>query len=325
MEFNTPWLIVVALVGALLWIVDFWNWGKRSPFVFPLSSAGVKRPVQLIRSALFLAGLVGWGMLSFAIMQPRTSQKISPQTRKVNDIFFVLDISRSMLAIDLPPNRLEVAKKKIQQFVDLRPQDRIGVVVFSEKVFTLLPLTTDNDLVKKMVAKIEVGFLGSGTNMGDALALAVGRAAESETKNKVIILLTDGVNNVGNMDPIQAAELAKDNRMKVYTIGIGTDDSARLPIGRGVFGTQYQMIPGGSIDLKTLETISQTTGAKSYVARSEGALEEILQEIERLERTDIKTRSQVVYNEHYYFYLLMGVGLLGVAEGARRFVLREFA
>ncbi len=325
MEYSSHWAPLIGLAALLAWSIDYWKWRGKTQFVLPsIQNLHVKRNTFL-RFCLYLGGVSGLVLIIYASAGPRLPQSFNPGTIKVNDIFFTLDVSRSMLAIDLPPNRLEVAKKKILDFVQLRPKDRIGVVIFSEKVFTLLPLTIDHSLIQKMVKTIDVGLLGSGTNIGDALAVTIGRALQSETENKIIILLTDGVNNVGNMAPIQAAEVAKENGIKVYTIGIGTDNNAKLPIGRGFFGTQYQMIPGGSIDLKTLEKISEITGARTYVAKSEGSLEEILKEIERLERTDIKSNSQVVYDEKYYGYLLWGLFLFLLVESIRRFWVREYA
>jgi hypothetical protein len=158
---------------------------------------------------LFFVGVAGWAFLSYSLMQPRKAQKFSPSNIEVNDIILCIDVSRSMLAEDIKPNRLEVAKDRIREFVKMRPTDRISVVIFSEKVFTLLPLTTDPVLVDQVLSEISIGYLGSGTNIGDGLALSVARAVNSETKNKVIVLLTDGVANVGTMTPIQAAEEAK--------------------------------------------------------------------------------------------------------------------
>ncbi len=196
-------------------------------------------------------------------------------------------------------------------------------MILNQIDWRLLPLTTDPSLVDKVIADIKIGFLGSGTNIGDALALAVARGQNSQTKNKVIILLTDGVNNVGNMPPLDAARTAKDYNMKVYTIGLGTTKS-RLPIGRDAFGRQqYQNIPGGSIDIKTLDEISKLTGGKSFMADSENSLNEILSEIQKLEKTKINSSNQVVYDELFFPYLLFGVLLFLLSDLMKRFLLRE--
>ncbi len=322
MEYQTPYILILSLSVTVLWALDFWKVFQKAQLRIPFKN--IKKTTSYYRLGIFILGLLGWLFISYASMTPRKALKFLPGNIKVNDIFFVVDVSRSMLADDLRPNRLEVAKKKLREFAALRPTDRIGIVMFSEKVFTLLPLTTDPQLVDQMLADIRVGFLGSGTNIGDALALAVGRAEASETQNKVIVLLTDGVNNVGNIDPMKAANMAADYNIKVYTIGLGTiGDGARIPIGKNAFGSQYQSIPGGSIDLKTLRDISEKTNGKSYMADSEGSLKEILSEIQELEKTEIKSQGQIVYEEKFLYYFLIGLGLLFMAEIIRKFIIRE--
>lgn len=323
-EFKNFEYLLIAIIACILWSLNYWNVFTKAQLVFPYKMKSSKNNSILFKRLLvFILGLVSWFSISIALTGPRIPLKFSPSEIEVNDIFFVLDVSRSMLADDLEPNRLEVAKRKLREFVKLRPKDRIGVILFSERVFTLLPLTTDSEVVDRVIDDIQIGFLGSGTNIGDGLALAVARAAQSETKNKVIILLTDGVSNVGNMTPLQAAEVAKEFKIKVYTIGIGTDESARLPIGNSRFGQRYVSIPGGSIDMKTLQDISKMTGGKSYYAKSEASLKEILGEIEKLERTEIKSDNKIIYKELYYGYLLFGVLLFVFVDAIRRFGYRE--
>jgi Ca-activated chloride channel homolog len=324
-EFKTPYLLWIGVLAALLWSLDYFKIFSRTKLYFPVQNRKMSWMKQALRAGLFLAGLAGWASLSYSLMQPRKAQKFSPSNIEVNDIILTIDVSRSMLAEDILPNRLEVAKNKIREFVRLRPTDRISVIVFSEKVFTLLPLTTDPALVDQVLAEISIGYLGSGTNIGDGLALSVARAVNSETKNKVIVLLTDGVANVGTLTPLQAAEEAKKHGIKVYTIGLGTDKDAKIPVGNGFFGTQYQLIPGGSIDYKTLEEISNLTGGKFYPAKSEKALEEILHDIQNLEKTEIKVNHQIVYDEQYYHFLLMGVALIFGVELSRRVFLKDVA
>lgn len=321
MEYKSVWLVVFGLIYLLIWTIDFWKVFQKPQLVAPLSFT--KSKFRLSKVLVYSVGFVGLLYISYALMGPRKALKFSPANIKVNDILLVVDVSRSMLAEDLRPNRLEVAKKKLREFAALRPTDRVGVIIFSEKVFTLLPLTTDPALVDQILSEIRVGFLGSGTNIGDALALAVGRAQESKTKNKVIVLLTDGVNNVGNMTPSQAADLAKDFNIKVYTIGLASSNDAKLPIGNGIFGKRYQKIPGGSIDLETLRMISQKTNGKSYYAQDPDSLSEILLEIQNLEKTKIKNNSQIVYDEKYWDYLLIGFLLYLLAELLKRFYIRE--
>ena len=323
MEFKNPLLMWVGVVAGLMWALDYWKVFQRAQLYFPPSQSKFALWKQGLRVLLFLAGIAGWAYLSYSLMQPRKPQKFSPSNIEVNDIVLCIDVSRSMLAEDIRPNRLEVAKERIREFARMRPTDRISIVIFSEKVFTLLPLTTDPALVDQVLSEISIGYLGSGTNIGDGLALSVARAVNSETKNKVIVLLTDGVANVGTLTPIQAAEEARKFGIKVYTIGLGTDSDAKIPVSNGVFGTQYQLIPGGSIDYKTLREISDLTGGKFYPAKSEGALKEILGDIQKLEKTEIKVNHQIVYDEKYYIYLLIGVAILFGVEVLRRLLLKD--
>ena len=325
MEFKYPHLLWLGVVAGIMWALDYWKVFQRAQLYFPQGQSPFAWWKKTLRIVLFTAGAVGWAYLSYSLMQPRKPQKYSPSNIEINDIVITIDVSRSMLAEDLKPNRLEVAKEKIREFTRLRPTDRISVIIFSEKVFTLLPLTTDPTLVDKVLSEISIGYLGSGTNIGDGLALSVARAVNSDTKNKVIILLTDGVANVGTLTPIQAAEEAKKYGIKVYTIGLGTDGDAKIPVGPGVFGTQYQLIPGGSIDYKTLKEISDLTGGKFYPAKSEEALREILTDIQKLEKTEIKVNHQIVYDEQFYYYLLLGVAILFGVEVLRRLLLKDVA
>ncbi len=321
MEYNALGYSLIGLIVCILWSLDFWKVYQKPQLVLPVGNVG--RNFSGFRLLVFIVGIVGWLLISFAMTGPRKPLKFMPSNIEVNDIFLVVDVSRSMLADDLEPNRLEVAKKKLREFAALRPTDRFGIIMFSEKVFTLLPLTTDPELVNQVLSDIRIGFLGSGTNIGDALALAVARGQNSKTKNKVIVLLTDGVQNYGSMTPLKAARTAKEFGMKVYTIGLGTIKS-KLPIGRDARGNvQYQNIPGGSIDIKTLKEISKITGGKSFMAGSENSLKDILLEIQKLEKTKIKSQSQVIYDELFFIYLLWGVLILGGTEFVRRFGLRE--
>lgn len=320
MEIRYYWPLIIGLILLIAWSLDYWKvFVKTKLYV----TGDARAQNSLFRFLNYLLGLVALALISFSTTLPRKQLKIIPGSIEVNDIFLTMDVSRSMLAEDMKPNRLEVAKEKLREFAALRPTDRIGVIIFSEKVFTLLPLTTDSSLIYDIISDINVGFLGSGTNIGDALALSVARLHESETKNKVVVLLTDGVNNVGNMTPIAAAEVAKKFGIKVYTITLATDKDAKLPVGQGFFGMQYQTIPGGSYDLKTMKDIADITGGRTYMATSQNSLKEILDEIQKLEKTEIKSNSQAVFEELYFTYLLWGIILFVAHEILRRVVLRE--
>ncbi len=321
-EFQHPLFVIIGIAGLIFWLISFFYIFKKPQVYIPKKYRIQGLPY--LRIMLFIMGLVGWLYISFALMGPRRPMGLDKNTIEVNDIYIVLDLSRSMLAEDLKPNRVEAAKQKIHDFVALFPKDRIGVVIFAEKVFTLLPLTTDLNLITKMVDQIKLGPLGDGTNIGDALALATGRLIQSLAKNKVIILLTDGVSNVGALTPIQAAEMAAAQKIKIYTIGIGGDRDARIPVGPNMFGVQrYQMIPGGSVDAKSLKEISSMTHGLSFMAADNKALQNVLGEINKLERTEVEHSGKIIYEELYFKFLLIGIVLFLFCELLRRVALKE--
>ncbi|MBT3980936.1 MAG: VWA domain-containing protein [Bacteriovoracaceae bacterium] len=324
MEYKHVGYAIIGIAGAIIWTIEYFKIFKRPELHFP-QSVQKSRKGSFTRWSLFLLGLISWGLLSFALMQPRKPTSYTENEIEVNDIFFVVDVSKSMLAEDFVPNRLGVAKEKIREFIKMKPADRLGIIMFSERAYTLLPLTTDISLIDQVIDQIKIGFLGSGTNIGDALGLAVAREALSEAKSKVVVLLTDGVSNVGNLTPIEAAKQAKEQGVRVYTIGMGSDKKARMPIGgtNSIFGQRYQYLPGGSYDLKTLKEIADITGAKAYVARDKKALKSVLDTINKLEKTKIKTHNQVVYQELFFNFLLAGVIGLILTESLRKLALKE--
>jgi Ca-activated chloride channel homolog len=322
-SYNNIYLGFLGLIGLIFWMISFTFKFRKSEITLP--SKYIKKSSNIFRLAIGIIGITAWLLISYSLTGPKKPLGHTKNKIEVNDIFFVVDVSRSMLAEDFIPNRLEAAKQKIVDFVSLRPTDRIGIVIFSERAFTLLPLSTDLDLIKRVTKEeIKIGFLGSGTNIGDALGLAVARGAQSLAKNKVIILLTDGVSNNGNMTPIQAAEEAAKHGIKVYAIGIGGDKNARIPLPGNYFGRKrYQNIPGGSIDIETLKKISGITGGKDYIASDIEALENVLQEIQALEKTEIDSSSRVIYEELYWEYFFAGLFLFLIAEVLRRSMLKE--
>ena len=323
-DFANPSLTVFGLLGFTFWLLDFFKVFKKAELKLP--AAFFRGRTGFSSSALlaFILGVLAWICISISIGQPRKPLGHAEAEKELNDIYFVVDVSRSMLASDFPPNRLEAAKDRIRNFVSLSPVDRIGIVMFADKVFTLIPATVDLELVKQSVDQIRIGFLGNGTNIGDALGLAVARSVTSIAENKTIVLLTDGASNVGLLSPVQAAEKAREKKIKVYTIGIGGDKDAKLPTGRDMFGNQqYQNIPGGSMDFETLNKIAEISGGKSFVASNSEALDNVLQEINKLERKKMEISGRVIYQEFYWYFLLMGALFLVVSESIRVFIKRE--
>lgn len=322
MEFSYPYISILGFICFIAWSVGFLKIGKK-PEVYVPSSIPVKRKLAA-KSLAFLFGMIAWVSLTISAMGPKESIGYDSNKIEIADIYLVFDVSRSMLAEDFQPNRLEAAKSIMIEYVDMAPQARLGVVMFSERVFTLIPLTTDLDLIKQSIAEIDIGFLGSGTNIGDGLALATGRLALSEAQSKVIILLTDGVNNVGSMTPLQAADTASKNNIKIYAIGIGGDEDARIPLPGDFMGRRrYQTIPGGSIDEENLREISTMTGGQHWMATETDTLRNVFKEIERLERTEVDSSSRVIYKEIYLKFLAIGLIMLLTVEAFKRLWLRE--
>jgi Ca-activated chloride channel family protein len=216
-----------------------------------------------------------------------------------------------MLAEDFQPqNRLEVAREKVKQFIAMRGSDRIGVVAFSGEALTQVPLTTDYPVVMAAVDNLQPGQLEDGTAIGTAIATAANRLRDAPGNSRVVVLLTDGVNNRGSIDPRTAAQAAAAFGVKIYTIGVGTEGMAPVPVGRGVFGLRYENRPV-EIDDALLTDVAKRTGGRYFRARDAVALQRITEEIDRLERTPVRTRVYTRYSELYRWPL--GVALLALA------------
>jgi len=311
MEFTNPYWALFGVLGYILWIINNKGLFRAHQISFFQSETKSQYKNRLLSFVWNLTSILAWGLIAIALARPRYPKGLSDQTIFAKDIFVVVDVSRSMAAEDFKPNRLEVARREIKRFIASRPDDRIGIIMFSEKVFTLLPLTTDLELVLNMSDSIQMNILGMGTNIGDALGLAVARLKESEAKSKIIILLTDGVSNVGNMTPEQASEEAKNGTIKIYSIGIGAVENGKV-LRQGFGYGNYQNIPGGSVDFKSLNEISVKTGGKSYLASDPNSLSKVIDEIQSLEKTEIKKSGFIIYDEKYLIYYIYGASLLAM-------------
>ncbi len=244
-----------------------------------------------------------------ALARPQLTLKEEEIKAEGIDIIMIMDISSSMLAQDFKPDRLEVSKKVAIQFVDKRPYDRIGLVVFSGESFTQCPLTTDHRVLKDFLNGLQCGLLEDGTAIGMGLASAVNRLKDSEAVSKVIILLTDGVNNSGYIKPMTAAEIAQKLETKVYTIGVGSIGQALSPISRRSDGRYVFGMAKVEIDENLLHQISEMTGGKYYRATNEQNLEAIYAEIDRLEKTEMEITVFKRYSEEYGRFLSLGLML----------------
>lgn len=261
---------------------------------------------------LFLL-LVGLTFVILALARPHLPSDIDEYKKKNMegiDIVLAIDASGSMKAQDFKPNRLEAAKEVAIDFIDERPADRIGLVVFQAEAYTQAPLTTDHELLKSLFTEVQnTAIITDGTAIGEGLATSINRLRESDAKSKVIILLTDGVNNSGDTDPLTAANVAKENNICVYTIGVGQDGTAPYPV-ETPFGTVMQDI-AVDIDEELMTEIADYTGGKYYRAKNEAELEKIYDEIDLLEKSKVKVLEfKVSPPEKYYGLLLLGIFLI---------------
>ena len=247
-------------------------------------------------------------MLAFA--RPRSGTQIEEVTSEGVDIMLALDVSSSMQDEDFKPhNRLYVAKEEIKKFIARRSNDRIGLIVFARNSFTQCPLTIDYGVLLRFVDQIDFGVVEDGTAIGMAIANGVNRLRESEAKSKIMILLTDGDNNAGEIDPLTAANLATAFNIKIYTIGAGKPGNAMYPVQDPIFGKRYVYQPT-KIDEETLQKIADITGGKYFRARSGEELEEIYTAIDGMEKTEIEVSRHTQYTELFQMFAFAGFGLV---------------
>ncbi|MDB5115563.1 MAG: von Willebrand factor type domain protein [Mucilaginibacter sp.] len=288
-EFANPgffWLLLIipAMVAWYIWrkqkLYGHLNISAIKGFTVPTKSILPKlRHLGIILRSLAVLAII------IALARPQTSLSWQNTTTEGIDIVIASDISGSMLAEDFQPNRLEAGKNIAIDFIKNRPDDRIGLVIFSGESFTQCPLTIDHDVLINLYKDIKYGMIDDGTAIGMGLATAVNRLKDSEAKSKVIILLTDGSNNMGSIPPITAAEIAKQFNVRVYTVGIGTHGFAPYPV-QTPFGIQYQRMPV-DVDEGTLTQIANITGGKYFRATDNEKLKSIYEQIDKLEKAKI--------------------------------------
>ncbi len=263
---------------------------------------------EYLRHLLFALQLVAVALMIVALARPQSASTNSKSNIEGIDIVLAQDVSSSMLARDLKPDRLEASKKIAADFVEGRPTDRMALVVFAGETFTQVPLTTDHGIMLTMLDAMKSGFIDDGTAIGDGLATAVNRLKDSEAKSKVVILLTDGMNNRGSIDPQTSAEIAKLYGVRVYTIGIGSFGTAPYPV-QTPFGTRYENVKV-EIDEHLLQSIADKTGGKYYRATSTKKLQEVYNEIDQLERSKIEVTEFRRLNEEFYAFAKWALLLL---------------
>jgi len=320
------WLLWGLVPLFVLWVVGWWLapwWASRRRRVAAVRYSSIEtlqrlRPSKTVVLRRVVEGLrlVTVALLIMAMARPQTGRKHTEVRTEGIDIVLVLDTSGSMQALDLDAdrpinrrrNRLDIAKTVVDDFVQGRKNDQIGLVVFGSEAFTQCPLTLDHGILATFLERVEVGMAGDATAIGSAVGTAVKRLRDSPAESKVIILLTDGRNNAGSLDPRKAAEIAKTFDIKIYAVGAGTRGKAPFVVD-SFFGKQvvYESV---EIDDKMLEEMARQTGGAYYRAEDQEALSSIYQEIDQLEKTEITTNTYMEYNERFRWFLLPAVGLL---------------
>ncbi len=272
---------------------------------------GVKKSLRLyLYHALFGLRLLALAVLIIALARPQSSLSRQDITVEGIDIIMAMDVSGSMLAQDFHPDRLEASKDVAMEFIDGRPDDRIGLVIFSGETFTQCPLTTDHAVLKNLFKDIKSGMIDDGTALGDGLATAVNRLRGSKAISKVIILLTDGVNNMGSLDPLSAAEIAKLYGIRIYTIGVGTIGMAPYPV-QTPFGIQLQSMEV-KIDEPLLKDVAKLTDGKYFRATNNTKLREVYKEIDKLEKSKIDVTEFRKKKEEFLLLALIALILIAV-------------
>jgi Ca-activated chloride channel homolog len=299
---------------ALFPLLIYWKFAKSKKQVaaIKISStrglSGISSWKNMFQQVPFVLRLLALSCIIIALARPQIRFDESQTEGEGVDIILCIDVSGSMTAQDFTPNRMEAAKKVAADFVDNRPSDRIGVVIFAGESFTQCPLTTDHYILKSQIAQIRNGLLEDGTAIGSGLATSVDRLRNSKSKSKVIILLTDGVNNGGLIDPNTAKEIAKTFKIKVYTIGVGTDGYAPTPVSTPLgIVMQNEKV---AIDEKLLQNIANETGGKYFRATDNNSLQHIYKEIDRLEKSKVEITTFHRFTEKFYPLIFLAMGLL---------------
>ena len=320
------WLFLL-LPAAVVWFI--WKRKQQSPTLKISSVKGFKAQKSLLaklKPLLFVLRLLALSSLIIAMARPRKVD-ISSQTKSTKgiDIVMAIDVSGSMLAKDLHPNRMEALKKVAENFVEGRPNDRIGIVVYASEAYTKTPVTSDKAIVQQAIQSIKYdNVLQDGTGIGMGLTTAVNRLKDSKAKSKVVILMTDGVNNAGFIEPETASQIAKEYGIKVYTIGIGTNGNAMFPYAYAPNGGfLFRMMPV-EIDVNLLQTIARNTGGKYFRANSNSKLESIYSEINKLETTEIQELKFYDYDEKYRLFVWIASILVLLEFGLRNTIYRSF-
>ena len=312
-EFVNPWILLFGLLPVAWYVWRFFNKGNFDTTFTVSSSEPIENVISLRGRLIWLPDvlrLLGLLLLIIALARPQLTLKEEEVKAEGIDIMLAIDLSSSMLAKDFEPDRLEVSKEVAVDFVKKRPYDRMGLAVFAGEAFTQCPLTTDQNILTDFLESLAVGTLADGTAIGMGLATAVNRLKDSESKSKIVILLTDGVNNTGYIDPETASQIAEEYEVKVYTIGVGSQGNAMTPVNRRSNGQYIFRMSRVQIDEALLKEISKNTGGRYFRATDRDDLENIYAEIDRLEKTEIEVNVFKRYEDEFRNFLILGLILL---------------
>jgi len=313
--FANPYLLYLLLliVPVIVWYILNHNRTHASIQVSTIKGIGQNHLTykHILRHVVFALRVITIALIIVAIARPQSTLSWKDEESEGIDIVLALDVSSSMLARDFQPDRLEAAKDLAIQFITGRRNDRIGLVVFSGESFTQCPLTTDQSVVINLFRDLKSGMIEDGTAIGMGLATSVSRLKDSDAKSKVIILLTDGVNNQGSIAPVTAAELAKTFGIRVYTIGVGSEGMAPYPVNTP-FGVQLRNLPV-EIDEEVLQEIAQNTGGEYFRATDNNKLKQIYEQIDQLEKSKIEVKEFSQKDEEFLWFILVA-GLLLLSD-----------
>ncbi len=310
--FADQWILWLLVLLPILALVYYFFLDKKAPALQFNLIGGVPKSIKTrLRFLPNILKLLGIASIIVALARPQSSSSWQNVSSEGIDIVIGMDISTSMLAQDLKPDRLRASKKMAIDFIEKRPNDRIGLVVFAGESFTQCPLTTDHDVLKNLFSGIQSGIIEDGTAIGSGMATAINRLKESQAKSKVIILLTDGSNTVKSIPPATAAEIAEKFDIRIYTIGVGTNGLAPYPFK--MYGTTIMQNVKVEIDEKTLKRIANISGGKYFRATSNKKLKEIYTEIDRLEKTKFEVQEYRKKHEAFLPWLIIAFACLFLA------------
>ena len=309
-EFASSWALSLLALLPVWWLVRRARRPAAMAFPGTATLAGVVRTGAPVARWLVTLRTVALAAMIVALARPRTGAREDQILSEGIDIIIALDISSSMLAEDFQPqNRLEVAKARIKDFIMARQGDRIGLIAFSAEALTQVPLAVDYAVLLDATDEIQAGMLEDGTAIGTAIATAANRLRDAPGRSRVLVLLTDGENNRGAIDPRTAAQAAAAVGVRIYAIGVGTEGVAPVPVGRGLFGLRYENRPV-RIDEALLQDVAKTTGGRYFRARDAAALAHIYEQIDRLERVPMRVKTYVRWTDLYRWPLALALGAL---------------